>query len=344
MARSGPVIVFRTEGDTQVGLGHVVRSLALARRLSPPARCVFIMGTRDDPVLDKVTAAGHEVACLRPGATPEEAAEAIARQTPQAAVIDLPGRADDRALRRAAPLLVVIDDLGLAERDADLVINGTLVQQFRDYPRGGETQFLLGPTYIILGDEFARCGAQPRGFPRVARTAVVSMGGADQRGLTPRVLEALGTVEAIERCLVVVGPMCGDAGAVRRAADASRLACRVVTDPPHMAPLLYGADLAVTCGGMTLYEAAAVGTPAIALPQVEPQMTEIEEFAQRGAALPVAGDLEPDLTDLAAAARGLAANLTQRKEMSRCARALVDGRGAQRVAVAILDLLAAPVR
>jgi len=335
----GPLIVFRTEGDSRLGLGHVVRSLALANRLAPVARCVFALGTQDERVLDRVRDAGCDLAPL----PPEEEAEAIASLAPQAVVTDLPQGADAEALRPVAPLLVVVDDLGMDACSADIVVNGTVVPQFQVYPHRRDTQYLLGPAYMILRDEFARCNAQPRGFPQIARSVVVSMGGADQQGLAPRVLRALDAVEPLERCLVVAGPMCSTGEALRAAADESRMICRIVTDPPAMAPLLYGADLAVTCGGMTLYEAAAVGTPTIVLPQVASQLLEIEEFAQRSAAARVKSDLGRNLTRLAATARSLAVDLEHRKEMSRCARALVDGRGAQRVAAAICEALTAPV-
>jgi spore coat polysaccharide biosynthesis predicted glycosyltransferase SpsG len=89
---------------------------------------------------------------------------------------------------------------------------------------------------------------------------------------------------------------------------------------------------------MTLYEACALGVPTVAVPVVAAQRRTVEGFAARGAIL---------AAPLPAAARAVSARvvaehvatLVSRPDLARrhgrTARAIVDGRGAVRVARAI---------
>jgi spore coat polysaccharide biosynthesis predicted glycosyltransferase SpsG len=88
---------------------------------------------------------------------------------------------------------------------------------------------------------------------------------------------------------------------------------------------------------MTLYELAAAGTPAVTVCMADNQRPNAEGFARAGAA-PAAGRAgEPGLAGaIEAALRRLAADPAARAEVAARARALVDGRGAIRVARRIL--------
>jgi spore coat polysaccharide biosynthesis predicted glycosyltransferase SpsG len=105
---------------------------------------------------------------------------------------------------------------------------------------------------------------------------------------------------------------------------------------------LAACDVAVVAGGVTLYEACALGVPAVGLAVVEPQRKAIRSCAALGAVLDAGG---PGL-DAAAAdrvARGVLRLLRDdplRHAMASRGRRLVDGRGADRVARRIRALVA----
>jgi spore coat polysaccharide biosynthesis predicted glycosyltransferase SpsG len=103
---------------------------------------------------------------------------------------------------------------------------------------------------------------------------------------------------------------------------------------------LANCDVAVVAGGVTLYEACALGTPAVALAVVPAQRRAIAEFAWRGAV--VDAGLASELT-IERAARDVAALLgdeRRRRDTASRARRLVDGLGAQRAAEHIRTMLA----
>jgi UDP-2,4-diacetamido-2,4,6-trideoxy-beta-L-altropyranose hydrolase len=101
-------------------------------------------------------------------------------------------------------------------------------------------------------------------------------------------------------------------------------------DAPHsLVEALLFADLVVTAGGQTMLEAAAAGTPCIALPLAENQHRQIARLARVGAVCMVK---QPGSEEAAAAAVGLARDDSWRRDLSRRSQQAIDGYGALRVA------------
>ncbi|MEQ2010477.1 MAG: bifunctional UDP-2,4-diacetamido-2,4,6-trideoxy-beta-L-altropyranose hydrolase/GNAT family N-acetyltransferase, partial [Limisphaerales bacterium] len=95
--------------------------------------------------------------------------------------------------------------------------------------------------------------------------------------------------------------------------------------PQDLPQLMSRADLAICAGGTTAWELSFLGIPMLVLVLAENQRTNAERLAQTGAAI------HTNLATLAADLRSLLADAPRRAEMSRRARALVDGLGTFRV-------------
>jgi len=103
-------------------------------------------------------------------------------------------------------------------------------------------------------------------------------------------------------------------------------------------------EVAVVAGGMTLYEAVAVGTPAVAVSIVPAQRPAVRAFSRVGATLD-GGLARATPTAIRRSARhvaGLVARLLceapLRTRIALKGPRLVDGRGAARVASALVEL------
>jgi spore coat polysaccharide biosynthesis predicted glycosyltransferase SpsG len=119
--------------------------------------------------------------------------------------------------------------------------------------------------------------------------------------------------------------------------------CSWLDAPNGLARALATATVAIVAGGVTLYEAAALGTPAIALPIVAAQRPAVRAFAAAGAALDATGATRPQaIVRATARAQALLASPSQASLLGRRARKLVDGHGAARVARRLLELVHTP--
>ncbi len=105
--------------------------------------------------------------------------------------------------------------------------------------------------------------------------------------------------------------------------------------PPDLADVLAVCTVYVGAAGTTALQAACVGTPAVITPAVPNQQAQAEALARAGCALVA------DTALMAGACLTLLDDSDARATMAARGRALVDGRGAERVAEAIRHLVAA---
>jgi len=322
-------VAFRTHGGARTGFGHVRRCLSLAQALSVRgAECVFVVND-DQGVLETIRALGF-TALPVDERFPGDAAAAISGLSPGSVVADSYDLSpDDLARLRLIARLVAIDDLADRELPADVVVNcapSAAALRYRS-PRG--TRFLLGSAYAMLQPEYAESPA--RTVRSTAAGILLTLGGGDPGGLTGRMADLLGKALPEARIDVAIGPL---AGMIELPSGGNLVTHR---GAPSMRALMLDADLAVAAGGQTTYELAATGTPAVILAVADNQVPQSRDLASAGVFL-YAGDARVEEVPEKAAdlARRLAGDPALRGKMGACGRALVDGRGAERVAAAIL--------
>jgi UDP-2,4-diacetamido-2,4,6-trideoxy-beta-L-altropyranose hydrolase len=110
----------------------------------------------------------------------------------------------------------------------------------------------------------------------------------------------------------------------------------LIDAPESLLETLLAADVVVSAAGQTMLEAAACGTPCVALSLADNQWKQ----ARRLAALRAVTLVDPPATSaVVAAVRELAEDADTRRELSRNGQQAVDGYGALRVAFHIDRLL-----
>jgi spore coat polysaccharide biosynthesis predicted glycosyltransferase SpsG len=246
---------------------------------------------------------------------------------PDVLVVDDPVAADARrwiaAGRRAGCLVVSVHDLGLGCLDADLVIDGSVTKNGR--ARRGAT--LSGPRYALL-DPSIRDGDTERD----PFSVLVALGGGPRAELALDIAEAI--VDADPRATVRVA-----GGFVSTPAPVSEQ-ITWVGPSQHLDEEMARASVAVVGGGVSLYEACALGTPAIGVPVVAAQLPTVAAFVARGAVRGLAGG-GVSAERVADECVSLLSNAAMRRHLSRMGRRLIDGRGAFRAAAAVARLAAA---
>jgi UDP-2,4-diacetamido-2,4,6-trideoxy-beta-L-altropyranose hydrolase len=307
-AAAKPLATVVVDGGARLGFGHVGRCLALWEELG--GRAVF--AARDYEVACALRAVGAQVIAAE-GSTP---VVVIDRATATGA--------DEVAREQAAGRRVcLIDDTGPGRGVADLVVDPPTGVSWP--PAGGRR--LAGFPHVLLRRELraaARTGAARRG--ERGTEVLLSLGGSDPERLTPALAGAL--IAAGVEVVSALGP--GYRG--------PRPPGKLLEDRRQWPHALARARLLVGRFGHTLLEAAHLGTPTLALAMDERAMTEAVAFAAHGTveALRVSGPR--DASRVAERAMLLEGDAGRRAGMTARGPALVDGRGAERVAAAVSDL------
>ena len=300
-------VVFRAAAGPRIGYGHLVRATAMGQVLGVPAQ----LSLRGQPRARRVARS------LGWTLVSGSADSTLAASTPSLLVIDDPAASQARSWCRAAARqgipVASITDLGLVPCGADLTIDGSIV-----HPAGSFTgPTLRGPRYLILSKTSAvwRDRCEP--------VVLIALGGG------PHSRVALALARRIRAARP--GVRVRIAGGLTAATPAGLEDGVSWVGPRHgLAADMAAATVAVVGGGLSLYEACCVGTPAIGVAVVPAQRPTIAGLAKRGAALD--GGHLGNLPGVVRLATGLLDDGFRRAQMSRSGRRLIDGHGADRVA------------
>ncbi len=206
-------IVFRTDGNALIGLGHIVRSLALAAIVRPIADCFFAVCSPSVAVRGLLREAKVSLIELPdlPTYSAEEA-QYIANHLLQSTdIVVLDGYhfsfAYQQTIKSTGCELVCIDDLHATPFAADLIINHSPGVEKSSYLAPPTSHFCLGPAFSLLRTPFLqhaqRLSEVPVSVP--IRQVLLCFGGADPQRFTARFLTALLTLPSIQRVGVVLG-------------------------------------------------------------------------------------------------------------------------------------------
>jgi spore coat polysaccharide biosynthesis predicted glycosyltransferase SpsG len=321
-----PRALLAADCGSGIGLGHLERVLALADALTPAMDVSILVPEDDNSVRRRVIDRGHR-AIDASGSTPERVDATVAAATFDVVVLD--GYVFDVALQhrlRVRAPLTVIDDLGLPS-GCDLAVNPS---------PGGETlrpvgaaAFLGGAAYALIRAIFMDARERALHGGHESRTVLVSTGATDLGGIGRRVSHDLLDRDHAVEVIRVVGSDTDAAAADARPRE------RVLVAPPDLAGALAEATVYVGAAGTTAVQAACIGTPAVITAAVANQTAQAAALTAAGCAVTAGAP------DLAAVCLALLDDPGRQAAMASAGRALVDGRGATRVAEAVRHLVTA---
>lgn len=339
MARSVPLVAIRADGSAQIGLGHVTRCLSLAEALVGRSVNVELVS---GPLPMDVAAWALSIGVSTRRATAarggiDDALELMGT-TPDLVVVDGYGFGIDffaTLVDLGCPHAVIDDNLETGASAPIMVVNqnpsaaASMYGKLEERPR-----LLLGLDYALLRNEIKQM--RPRQpDARIDSTVFVSLGGSDPGELTETIVRVL-VNSGIRSVRVAVG-----AANPRRkilVTEIEELGAGVI-DPRDFARELQSADLAVIGAGSTMWEAAYLGIPTVAVVHAPNQVAPAAAAQHLGFLCTVDGCLPDSATRAADLVHCLLADDSVRTNMSSLGLDHVDGLGADRVAAAVVSIL-----
>lgn len=300
-------VVFRTDGSTFMGQGHVMRCLTLANVLRERGADIhFVCREHPGHLCDLIVQRGFVVHRLP---LAEERVdhlaghagwlgalwEADAEQTRQV-IQGLDGTADvlvvdhyavdhrwETVLRPSAARILAIDDLADRVHDCDLLLDQNFFSDLSTrydgkVPPGCVT--LLGPGYALLQPVYAQLHSQVELRDGPVRRIFVFFGGADIENLTGLSVAAFQELGRPDIHLdVVMTEKNSRYLAIEKAIDGwSNI--RLHGPLPSLGPLMATADLAIGAGGATVWERLCLGLPSVIVSLAENQKPVSKELAE----------------------------------------------------------------
>jgi UDP-2,4-diacetamido-2,4,6-trideoxy-beta-L-altropyranose hydrolase len=203
-------IVFRADGNSEIGLGHVMRCVALCEMLQDVFYVKFAIQNPSAPILQLLQSAVSEVIPLPETKNHREDAAHFLTVLSKEDIVVLDGYAFDaayqKAIKQQCRSLVYIDDLVSGHQYADVLINHNGLVQAADYDASAGTTFLLGTGYALVRKVFFdKRTANKDAGNKIKKTILINLGGADPDNISLKIVHALLAVQANYSITLILG-------------------------------------------------------------------------------------------------------------------------------------------
>ena len=337
-------VAVRADGGPSIGMGHIQRCLALCSKLKKNGAEILFISKKDKTIEKKIKQEGFKVIVSKDNIDlKQDLKDTInAIKTHRVNVVITDSYAIDEyylaEIKRVVPLLVSIDDLANISFPSDIVINQNIYAKDLNYHSlNGKAEFLLGPKYALLREEFSNPGKR-KANERV-KNILITLGGADCFNLTPKILKILDRISQDFKITVVIGPFFKNIAEIEKTTKEINKEVELVCDSYEMSKIMLASDLAIAGGGTTLYELAATGTPALAFCLADNQEKNIKGMSEIGTLINMRRGNKWQEEKFYREINELIDNYILKVKMSRLGQELVDGKGAIRASKIIMENL-----
>ena len=292
------VLFIRADASQEIGVGHVMRCIALAQVWQEQGgRAFFLTHCDSNSLRQRIIAEGFGLSSIEmPHPHPSDLAKTLSVLTPkkkyainQVDETVQPWLALDgyhftsdyqKAIRDADARLLLFDDMNhLSHYHADILLNQNIYAPDLHYNCNTDAILLLGTRYVLLRREFLKYRDFKRMIPGKAKNILVTMGGSDPDNVTLKVIEAIKLVnDPSLEVQVVVGPSNPHEKAIRNTMHDTPCVTHLSQNTTNMPELMDWADIAITAGGSTCWELAFMGVPALISILAENQRLIVEEL------------------------------------------------------------------
>lgn len=336
------IIFFRVDGNSNIGWGHVMRSLSIASVAKDlGAECFFVCA--DDSMRNLIESNGFRVVVLDTDYLDMESEintflEVIKKENPDIIFVDSYYVSNEyfRTIKKLSKV-IYLDDVFSFPYDVDYLINYNIFASYEKYCElySGKSipELILGTEYTPLRDEFVR--NIPSAIREEVKNVFISTGGSDEFGLVLRIINKLKDNKELTdeiKYHFIIGSYEPDYDEISFLSGNNDW-IRLYRNVKNMSDIMNMCDVAISAAGSTLYELCSCGVPTVTYVIADNQVGGATGFEENKIMLN-AGDLRTvdfDCSKIIDKLKVLLNDFELRKSLSEKMLSVVDGKGAERI-------------
>lgn len=329
-------IVFRVDASKEIGIGHLMRCLALSEEFRKRGHdCHFLSKTSNPDVIQRIKKYHVSFCSILSTATIQQDRDALisyAQDNEIDWVITDHYTIDPsyvKEIKFQGFHVLSIDDTAQMHYYADIVVNQNIGAEKLIFSVEPYTTLLLGPSYTMLRDEL-RVREKKKNH-RTVKKLLITLGGTDPDNFLLRIIQYLEGVATNLKLIVVIGPFNPYLAALQAYIEKTDASIDLVQSPENMADLYIKSNLAISAGGSSCYELAYFGIPNLIIAVADNQLAIAHELDRQRIGIYLGKKNEIQQEYLRDKVKELMENQSLRKHMSKNGRMLVDGKGKERI-------------
>lgn len=348
-------IGIRADGSTNIGMGHIMRCLSMAKGFRNVGTNVYFL-SRHEQGISRIQQDGFEVIKMpyRKSRSLEgfsygdfseleedakEIINSIKTFNLDVLVVDSYNVTKEFFLELKPHVkLCYVDDVNKFVYPVDVLINGNITGTTLNYTKYSDDELmLLGLKYNLIRDEFK--GLPERIINRDVREIMITTGGSDPFNLSLRLAGIILSDEEFKNIgiNIVVGSGFTDVDNLRELCQKNK---NVVLheNVSKMSEIMLRSDISISAGGSTLYELCACGTPTLGIVIADNQREVVDVLSAEGYITSLGRHSELSDREVLGSLKLLCKDYDRRAFVSRKIQKLVDGEGVRRVVEEIMKI------
>lgn len=341
-------IAIRADGGAEIGMGHVMRTLVLAKHLAKNNEVFFLcridgnssqffmknsqvcqlntdieQGISDkyEKGIEKILNEGFKVKLVREDYLIEDLQKVEAD-----ILITDSYDVNEEYFNRTKEMFsktAYIDDMNLYCFNVDFLINQNIDGEDFNYKTNKETKIMVGCKYVLLRDEFAQHDG--KNINEKVKDIMVTVGGGDTNHITEKILTSMKDLDY--NFHVVIGPSFNTNNSIR-GFESEKIK---IYYNANMYELMQKCDIAISACGSTLYELAVCGVPSIGIIIAGNQEGIANKMNDLGIIKNTGWFNKIKKEDFIKVVKSFSKDYNLRKAMSKKASKIIDGKGAERI-------------
>lgn len=319
-------LFFRFNCGNMWGLGHLYRNLTLIEEMKARGYECVVITNNNGVCFDVLQENDIRYIVIQEYESSDELASIIYRESTCEHKVLFWDRLNSEVsyidgLLRAGIRVIVYDNYDKSAMHASMCINTRVVEM------DGKLPHYCGPEYQLLRKEIQYYASKEKRIEKKVNKIVLQFGGTDPLNILSRCFETLDGLT--EFSFEYIAGKDTDRNLSSRAETLTNVSFEQgVTD---FGRRLFNADLCVVAGGVSMYEAAAIGTPMINLCHNEDQNFAASIFEEKVGSINLGIATECNMKALRRSVIDLAHDYEHRELMSRKMKSFVPANGIKQV-------------
>ncbi|WP_296807553.1 UDP-2,4-diacetamido-2,4,6-trideoxy-beta-L-altropyranose hydrolase [uncultured Methanobrevibacter sp.] len=266
-------LLIRVDSTYEIGMGHFMRTLALAQKWQQLNGEIFFLINDNDILKEKIISQNmHFIVNPHISGSIDDSnflIKQINNHDISWVVVDGYIFKEEyfANLRNNNVKFLIFDDDGkLNKYVCNIVLNQNLhgnedwyIPKKEDY-----TQLLIGTDYVLLRNEFLEFIDYKKSIKDVVKNILVTLGGSDVNNYSLKILKILNKLDYRDfNVIVVIGANNIHEEELQSFSEISNFNVQILKNVSNMPELMELADLAFSSGGTTVWELAFMGVPTI---------------------------------------------------------------------------------